>query len=129
MFDLVWYKNLIQPSFAPSPLVFPPVWAFLYFTLLIAIIIYGMKPYVGKKNWGYVIFFCQLALNLCWSPIFFIFHNIGMAFVLIIIMIIFTILNIIEFYKVSKTSGLILIPYLLWLLFAAYLNAGIFLLN
>ena len=82
-----------------------------------------------KEFMGYTYFILQVILNILWTPSFFILNNPALALIDIIALDIFVLLNIIEFYKISKFSGLLLIPYLLWLLFATYLNAGILILN
>ena len=129
MYNSLWYKTLINPPMTPPAWIFAPVWAVLYILIFISFVLYAIKPFEGSKSWGYTLFFIQMSLNLCWPPVFFYFHNIGLALAIIVIMNIFVILNIIEFSKVSGTAGLLLIPYLLWILFAAYLNAGFFVLN
>ena len=129
MYNSFWYDLLIKPPLTPPAWIFAPVWAILYIMIFVAFAIYAIKPYSGNKSWGYIVFFIQMLLNLCWSPVFFYFHNIGMALAVIIIMDVFVILNIIEFFKVSKTAGLLLIPYFLWILFAIYLNFGFFIQN
>lgn len=129
MYNSFWYDLLIKPPLTPPAWIFAPVWAILYIMIFVAFAIYAIKPYSGNKSWGYIVFFIQMLLNLCWSPVFFYFHNIGMALAVIIIMDVFVILNIIEFFKVSKTAGLLLIPYFLWILFATYLNFGFFIQN
>lgn len=129
MFDLSWYYNLNSPPFSPPAWFFAPAWTFLYTTMFIALVIYATRPSVLNKSWGYTLFFAQIALNLCWPAVFFLIHNIGMAFAIIIILDIFVILNIVEFYKVAHSSAIILLPYLFWLIFATYLNAGYLILN
>jgi len=129
MFDLSWYYTLNHPFLTPPAWIFPPVWAFLYLTLLIALLIYGFKKSQYNKTWGYILFFTQLGLNICWSPVFFHFHNIGLGLAIIVLLVVLTFWNIVEFLRVSKTAGIILIPYFLWISFATYLNAGIFILN
>lgn len=128
MFDSIWYKSLIKPPFAPPDWLFAPVWGFLYLTIAISFLIYITKPAEDKKI-GYVYFVIQLVLNLAWSPIFFGLKEIFWAFILIILMDIFVYLTIRKFYSVSRISGLILIPYFIWILFATYLNAGYLFLN
>lgn len=75
------------------------------------------------------IFFLQLLLNTLWSIVFFGMHNIGMALVVIIFLWIFILAMIVTFFRISKSAGLLQIPYLLWVSFAIYLNYSIFILN
>ena len=129
MFNSVWYDTLNKPLLNPPAWIFSPVWIILYTTLLISLILYTTKTTYKNKLYGYILFVSQLVLNLAWSPIFFGMKNIGLALGVVILMDILTLLNIIYFCRVSKTSGLILIPYFLWILFATYLNAAFWVLN
>ena len=128
MFKSVWYYNLQKPLFAPPNWIFPPVWSILYFTMFMALLLYIAKPAQNKKS-GYMYFAAQLTLNLLWTPVFFGLKNIVLALIIIILLDIFVVLTIKSFYNVSKLSGVILIPYLIWILFATYLNIGYLLLN
>ena len=129
MHNLTWYNSLTKPFLNPPAWIFPPVWIILYTTIFIALIIYTIKFSEQDKLKGYVFFSIQLLLNLLWSPAFFIMHNIGLALIIVFLMDLFTILTIIKFHQISKTAGLILIPYLLWILFATYLNISYLILN
>ena len=128
MFQSAWYYNLIKPPFAPPDWIFPPVWSILYLTLFMALLLYVFKPSQNKKS-GYIYFTTQLILNLLWTPAFFYLKNIVLALIVIILLDIFVILTIKSFYKVLKISALILIPYLIWILFATYLNIGYLIFN
>ncbi len=128
MFKSVWYYNLTKPPLAPPDWIFPSVWSILYFSMLIALLLYLFKPAQNKKS-GYIYFAVQLILNLLWAIVFFYLKNMFLALIVIILLDIFVILTIKSFYKVSKISGLILIPYLIWILFATYLNIGYLVLN
>ena len=70
-----------------------------------------------------------MLFNILWTPAFFVLKNPALAFGVVIVLDILAFLNIREFYKISKLSGFLLIPYFLWLIFATYLNAGILFLN
>lgn len=128
MFKSVWYYNLTKPPLAPPDWIFPPVWSILYFSMLVALLLYLFKPAQNKKS-DYIYFIAQLFLNLLWAPVFFYLKNMFLALIVIILLDIFVILTIKSFYKVSKISSLILIPYLIWILFATYLNIGYLVLN
>lgn len=128
MYNSSWYNSLIKPFLSPPNWVFAPVWFILYFTILISIILYIIKP-AENKGLGYLYFIIQLILNFLWSPVFFAMQNIALALVVVVLLDIFILLTILKFYSVSKASGLILIPYFLWSLFATYLNFAYFLLN
>ncbi len=128
MFNSVWYNNLTKPLFSPPKFLFAPVWSILYLTIIISIILF-FKEKNEDKFFGYLYFSLQVFLNLIWSPIFFGLKNISLALLIIILLDIFVFLNIKEFYRISKISGLILIPYFIWILYATYLNFGYFVLN
>lgn len=128
MFKSEWYNNLIQPPLAPPSWIFAPVWTILYTTIFVSLVLYITKPNYDKK-WGYIFFSVQMILNLLWTPAFFIWKNILLALVIIVIMDIFVILMLRKFYEVSKISALILVPYFLWIIFATYLNIGYLVLN
>ena len=117
------YKSLEQPPLSPPSFLFPIVWTILY-------VLMGISAYlVSKKNDIPVIYYIQLGVNALWSIIFFIFKWRLFAFIWIILLIILVILMIIHFYKIDKAAAYLQIPYLLWILFASYLNLGIYLLN
>ena len=127
--NYTWYQTLIQPPLTPPGWIFAPVWTILYLMIFASFILYIRKCTKVNKTWGSVLFFTQLLINFTWSPVFFGLKNIGFALALIILLDILVLFNIIEFYRISKTSGKLLIPYLIWILFATYLNIGLFILN
>lgn len=129
MFDYNWYLSLVQPPLAPPAWLFSPVWTILYISMAVALFLYAKKHTQKRKSWGYVLFFTQLLTNLAWTPAFFWVKNFGLALAIVILMDVLVLFNIIEFSKVSKSAGRTLIPYFVWILFATYLNAGIFVLN
>ena len=129
MYNTIWYDNLIKPALNPPSEIFSPVWIILYGTILVSLILYTIKISRHKKLRGYIYFITQMLLNLAWSPAFFYLKNIGLALGIVILLDILVIMTIIQFYKVSKLSGITLIPYLIWILFATYLNIGFFVLN
>ncbi len=128
MFDTIWYDNLIKPAFNPPAWIFSPVWIILYGTLLVSLILYSIKV-SNNKFQGYILFVVHMIFNLIWSPVFFILHKIDIALFIIFFMILTGLLTVKKFYTISKISAFILIPYLCWLVFAAYLNFELFRLN
>ena len=115
------YNNLNKPPLSPPGIVFPIVWTILY-------IIMGYSFYKQNEQ-NKTIYYTQLIVNGLWSIIFFVFKWYLLATIWIILLIILVIIMIKNFYKENKLSGLINIPYLLWLLFALYLSFGVYLLN
>ncbi len=122
------YNDMIQPNFAPPGIVFPIVWSILY-TLM------GVSAYIIDRSGSYsskeamTVYYAQLGINLLWSFIFFTFKAYLLGFIWILLLIILVICMIKRFYEINKVSGLIQIPYLIWLIFAAVLNFSIFTLN
>ncbi len=129
MYNSIWYDSLVKPVLNPPSWIFPPVWSILYALIIISLFIYIFKNSLQNKSSGYVYFIIQLILNLAWSPIFFYFKNIGLALIIVVLLDYFVILTIKRFYSVSKISAILLIPYLLWILFATYLNTAFLILN
>lgn len=121
------YNSLEKPFLAPPSIVFPIVWTILYILMGIS---YGRLKSKGltdeKTN---IIYYVQLGINALWSIFFFVFKWRLFSFLWIILLDIAVILMIINFYKKDKAAGLLQIPYMLWCLFATYLNLGIYLLN
>lgn len=129
MFNLVWYRNLVRPPLTPPSWVFSPAWILLYSLIFASLLIYTLKCTRKNKMQGYIYFVAQMIFNILWSPAFFVFHNIGLALIIIVILDVLVCLNIKYFFKVSKISAILLIPYLLWTVYATYLNLGFYLLN
>ena len=115
------YQNLNKPPLSPPGIIFPIIWTILY-------IIMGYSFYKQNEQ-NKTIYYTQLVVNGLWSSFFFVFKWYLFSFIWIILLIILVIIMIKEFYKVNKLSGLINIPYLIWLIFAAYLSFGVYLLN
>ena len=124
-----WYSTIIKPSFSPPNYLFGPVWIILYTLIGIAFYLVWQSTNSDKKRIAMKLFIIQLILNSLWSIIFFRFHNIPFAFIEIIFLWLAIIGTTIYFFKVSKPAGWILIPYLLWVTFAAILNYSIMILN
>lgn len=120
-----WFEALEHPPGRPPNWVFGPVWSTLYFMIgmSFAIIWHRHPDQIGNTRLT-VFFIIQLILNLVWTPLFFGFHQIGTALVVLISMWIFITLTILEFRKFSKFAAYLFIPYLLWVTFATYLNGG-----
>lgn len=127
--DLTWYNTINIPALNPPPEIFGPVWAFMYTLIFISFTSFMYAKTDMNKKQGITFFLIQLLLNFSWSPAFFYLHDIKLSFVIIIFLLIFIILTIISFYKVSRISAFLLIPYLLWVSFATYLNFELMRLN
>jgi benzodiazapine receptor len=125
-----WYYKLVKPSFSPHNWVFGPVWTTLYFLMGVSVYLVWEKG-VKKKNVrnSLLVFGVQLVLNILWSILFFGLHSPLYGFICIILLWIAIAVTITKFYRVSKTAGLLQLPYILWVTFAAVLNFYIWRLN
>ncbi len=122
------YELLNKPLLSPPSIIFPIVWTIIY--IILGISIYRiMGTDNNRKNEAKLIYFIQLIINALWTPIFFGLNEYFLAFLWIIMLILLVITMIIIFFKIDKISAYLNIPYLFWLLFASYLNFGIFVLN
>lgn len=121
------YDSLIKPFLAPPNILFPIMWTILYILMGISYGILKSKNLLNSEiKW---IYYLQLFVNAMWPIIFFIWKWRFLAFLWIILLDVLVIILIIKFYQKNKISGLLQIPYLLWTLFASYLNLSIYLLN
>ncbi len=125
-----WYDKLIKPSFVPPSWLFAPVWVILYLLMGIAFYLVWkdeqVNPYVRG---GVLLFSSQLALNILWSYLFFGLQSSLYGLIDIALLWIFIVLTTVQFKKVSKTAFLLMLPYLLWVSFAAVLNFFLWRLN
>lgn len=129
MKDSFWYYSLNKSPLTPPAWAFPIAWTILYIMIALSFFFYVKDGFDKGKIFPLVIFFLQLILNFSWSPVYFGMHNIELAFFIILFLIIFVLINIILFYKKSKIAALLLVPYFIWIIFAAYLNFEIVILN
>ncbi len=124
-----WYATLKKPFFNPPNWIFSPVWISLFILMGISLFFVWRRPDHPKFKIAFIFFFVQLILNIFWSAAFFGLRSplLGLIdIVLLWIAILFTILN---FLKVSKFAGVLLLPYLVWVSFATLLNFSLWILN
>ncbi|WP_410507930.1 TspO/MBR family protein [Methanosarcina hadiensis] len=125
-----WYPLLEKPSFNPPSWVFFPVWTTLYTLMGISLYLVWEKGMRHREvKIGVFLFGLQLGLNTLWSFLFFGLRSPYYAFLEILILWAAILLTIVQFWKVSKPASLLLIPYILWVSFAALLNYRIWVLN
>jgi tryptophan-rich sensory protein len=123
-----WYVYLDKPFFSPPNWLFGPVWTALYTLMGISfymILVKGTK----KKEGAVKAFVVQLTLNAIWTPLFFGLRMPMIAFFEIILLLAAIIVTIIKFWKISKPAAYLLVPYLLWVMFASVLNFSLWILN
>lgn len=125
-----WYATLSRPAVAPPSWVFAPVWTMLFALMGVAAFLVWKRGLHRKEiKIALGIFVGQLALNTLWSVIFFGLHNPGGALVEIIILWFAILATIIAFAKISRPAAWLLVPYIVWVSFAGYLNYWIWRLN
>ena len=125
-----WYMGIEKPFFNPPNWVFGPVWTTLFILMGISrYLVWSRGIKTNDAKIALTLFAAQLVLNVLWSIIFFSLKSPFYAFIEIVILWTAILLTIIWFRKISKTAGYLLVPYILWVSFAAVLNLSIFLLN
>lgn len=122
------YDEIVKPKLSPPGIVFPIVWFILYTLMGISFYLVTESNH-EKKDMSLLIYIMQLIFNSLWTLIFFGAENFLLGSIWLCILVILIIIMIINFYKVNKIAGLLQIPYLLWSIFALYLNISIYLLN
>jgi translocator protein len=125
-----WYLHLNKPSWNPPNWLFAPVWTGLYTLMGISFYLIW-KANVDKhvKTWAIIIFIAQFALNFLWSFIFFKQHQMGWAFVEIVVMWLAILCTIIAFSRINNIAAWLLVPYISWVSFAGMLNYSVWMLN
>ena len=123
-----WYPKLRKPPGTPPSWVFGPVWTTLYVLMAVAAWLVW-RAYGWGAGFALLIFFAQLALNVAWSGIFFGSRMPGIAFAEIVILWLAIAFNAFVFYLLLPLAAGLLVPYLLWVSYASYLNWGIWRLN
>ena len=121
-----WYSEIVLPTFNPPSWVFGPVWTTLYILMSLAVWI-AWNNSSDKKVLQ--VYFVHLFFNAIWSVIFFGFHQILIALIDLIIILVFIIWLMKIYYQINKISFVLMTPYLLWSSYALVLNATIFYLN
>ncbi len=124
-----WYLTLDKPTLNPPAWVFGPVWSILYFFMAVAVYKIKIKPNTTDVKVAIVFFYLQLILNVTWCYFFFALHSpyLGLINILILWFLIFV--TTFLFFRQSSAAGWLMIPYLLWVTFASYLNFSIWFSN
>ena len=124
-----YYDALRKPPLTPPPVVFGPAWTTLYLLMGVAVWLVWREGVTRRTALALGLFAAQLVLNFAWSLIFFGQHRVGVALLEIAILWLTILATIIAFWRVRRAAGALLLPYLVWVSFATYLNAGIWRLN
>lgn len=124
-----WFDALRKPGFMPPGWTFGVVWPVLYAMLGVALAMVLVEPSSDRRRFALILFFIQLVLNFVWSPLFFAAHDIVLAKWVIFIMAAVAAAAAGQFLRVKRDAGVLMVPYLGWLVFAATLNSTIEVLN
>ena len=125
----IYNETVIKPALSPPMILFPIVWGILYALMGIAVARTQLKGKSTLQEKCLLIYIIQLAFNFCWSIFFFNLQAFCFAFLWLMVLWGLIIWMVLAFKKVDKVAAWLIIPYLLWVTFAAYLNAGTYLLN
>ncbi|WP_438864219.1 TspO/MBR family protein [Neptunicella sp.] len=124
-----FYVQLVQPDWAPPGWLFGPVWTLLYCLMAVSAWLVWRSEYNQAKRPALALFLIQLGLNSVWSWLFFAWHKGAWAFIDIILLWCCIVFTLFRFGRIQKASALLLIPYILWVSFAAVLNYTVWQLN
>lgn len=128
--NLPWYETLERPGFAPPNSVFPVVWTVLYALMAIAVwLFWRARGTEQDRKLGLIWFAIQLVLNVAWSFAFFWLHSPASGLFVILLLLAAIAVTIVLFDRSSRSAALLLVPYLLWVCFAAGLNFAFWFLN
>lgn len=122
------YGRIEQPPLSPPAWLFPVVWTILFLLMGTAAYLVWMRDSTGR-NGSLLLYGIQLIFNFVWTLIFFNLQNYLFALIWLTILWVLILIVTIQFFKESRAAGWLMIPYLLWVSFALYLNAGVWLLN
>ena len=120
-----WYVGLDKPSWTPPSWVFGPVWTTLYGLMGVAAWLVWRRGGWARQAQALGLFELQLALNFAWSPLFFNAQRPGLALIVMVGLWLVLAVTIRTFYDITRWAGLLLVPYLCWVTYAAALNAAI----
>lgn len=122
------FEQLLKPPLAPPGIAFPIVWTILYVLMGIASYLIWQSADRGRGK-ALVLYGIQLLVNVLWPILFFTLQMRLLSFFWLLLLIVLIIWTMARFAKINKTAAWLLVPYLLWTLFAGYLNLGVYLLN
>ena len=123
-----WYQTIQKPSWNPPSWIFGPVWTTLYALMAVAVWRIGVPRSAAQKR-AVVLFVVQLLLNGIWSPAFFGLESPLLGLIIIVPMWIAIAMTLVAFWRLDRTAGLLMAPYLLWVSYATMLNGAIYALN
>ncbi len=128
--NMALFDSVRQPPLSPPGWLFPVVWTILYTLMGIAsYLVLAASAQEEEKKRAVSVYLYQLIANFLWPTFFFNFQWFFFSFLWLLLLWVFILITIIRFYRITKPAGYLLVPYLIWVTFAGYLNLGIWLLN
>lgn len=124
-----WYQQLNRPAWTPPDAVFSPVWTLLYTMMGVAAWLVWKRRPQRRVAVPMTLFGIQLALNVAWSGLFFAMQRPGLAAIEIVILWAAIVAAIVSFFRYSKPAGWLMVPYVLWVTYAASLNIALWQMN
>jgi len=124
-----WFAQLAKPAWNPPAWVFGPVWTLLYAMMAVAAWLVWREGGWRARGRALSLFLLQWVLNALWTPLFFALHRPGPAFADIVALWVALAITVVCFGRVRRMAGVLLLPYLAWVTFAAALNFAIWRLN
>lgn len=128
--SMMIFQTVNKPPLSPPGWLFPLVWTILYILMGVAsYLVLTSEGTMEEKSQAISVYFYQLLVNFLWSTWFFNLQWYVFAFFWLILLWVLIFVTLVRFYRLSKSAGYLMVPYLLWVTFAGYLNLGIALLN
>lgn len=127
--DNAWYRGLAKPPLTPPDWVFPVAWTLLYVMIGLALAVVLNARGARERSTAIVLFLAQLAVNIVWNPLFFGWHRVTLALIVIVIMFLLALATTIVFGRIRAVAAWLMVPYLVWICFAGALTWGIHRLN
>ena len=125
-----WYAGLKKPPYTPPNWAFGPVWTTLYVLMAVSVFLVWQKGLaIDGALLAFILFWIQLVFNALWSIIFFGMKSKGGGVITIVVLWLLILATVITSFRVSGWAGALLIPYILWVSIASYLNIGVWALN
>ncbi len=123
-----WYLSIVKPSWNPPAWVFGPVWSTLY--VLMGVAAWRVwRETQARRGTALSLWWTQLALNALWSPLFFGMKRLDLALLEILVLLVAIVATARAFWRIDRTAGVLLVPYIAWVAFAAFLNFTLWQLN